>query len=376
MKTTLPILALLLTPLLLHAQTQPAKTTLAVLPFIYATDADKPLAEKMRFAVSKKLSRSGNFDRKDNVEVDQTLSALQIPMSTQLPSDDDLTRALQTLGTDQSILGQVCNRTLTLTLYTKTTPTKSAKVDIPPGTDSPKLAVESILTALTATQFEHIREVEADHSDPKLDTALARAKNLVLDPDFSAAATDPSHSATKWSTLLGADEIHPPLVTADDALNHLAPDNAAIFPLKPQASSVKPEYALLMRMSKNVAENNGLACVSTWIPVTNNTRYRFSCKYKSDGPTLHLFLKGFAQKPDQFGDKSDPEATRREYYRYQVVPRGKAENWTLIEADFTPSVQKPEYPPIQWLRIDLYIYLAPGDVQFKDITLKKFPDIK
>ena len=64
-------------------------------------------------------------------------------------------------------------------------------------------------------------------------------------------------------------------------------------------------------MSKNVAENNGLACESIWIPIDSGTKYRFTCKYHSTGPVPRLFLKGFGELADQFGDKKDPEAIRR-----------------------------------------------------------------
>ena len=38
---------------------------------------------------------------------------------------------------------------------------------------------------------------------------------------------------------------------------------------------------------------------------------------------------------------------------------------------FTPATLKPADPKIQWLRVDLYIYFAPGDVFFDNVTLKK-----
>src|SRR5271170_4425870 len=63
--------------------TTPHKTTLAVLPFIAVTEKEKALAERMRFAVSQKMSNDANgggqFDRLDNVQVEQIISALQIP---------------------------------------------------------------------------------------------------------------------------------------------------------------------------------------------------------------------------------------------------------------------------------------------------------
>jgi hypothetical protein len=127
----------------------------------------------------------------------------------------------------------------------------------------------------------------------------------------------------------------------------------------------------MMRMSKQVAESSGLACESAWIPIKPGKRYRFTALYHSTGPTARLFLKGFAEKPDQFSDPKNPASMRREYYRTQILPRHKNAAWDLIEMDFTPVALKPTDPNIQWLRVDLYIYLAPGDVFFDDVTLKK-----
>jgi len=371
---------LLIASLLLAAApaTQP-KPTVAVLPFLYTSPAEKKLAERMRFAVSQKLSRDGNVSRTDTIEVDQFLSALQIPMSTDMPSDDDLQKILATLHTTQTILGSVSNRTLTLTLYIGSTKTKSASVAIPPDTDSPRLAVEKILTDLTATEFTHIRDVECDHSDPVIEKLFAQRPNLVPDPSFEDASTDPQHVATAWSALLGADEYPPGLLHAN-AIDSLPDDQVAIVPKFVALHDDATGNCLLLRMSKNIAENNGLACTSTWIAIDANKKYRFTALYHSTGPALHLFLDGFAEHADQFGDKSNPEATRRQAYRFQVLPRGKTEKWTLIEADFTPSSTPNKLKPndtltVQWLRIKLYIYLHPGDVYFDDITLKKIaPD--
>jgi hypothetical protein len=357
-------------------QAAPKKKTLAVLPFIYNTDAEKKLAERMRFAVSAKLSRDGSYDRTDTVQVDQTLSALQIPWSTEMPGEEDITKAIDNLGTDEVITGSVSGRKLTLHLYVGEKLTKTSTVEIPGDVDSPKLAVEHILTDLTKVQFQHIREVECDHSNPAIEKLWQERPNLAPDPGFEDALTASTRTSEAWVGLLGANEYHPPLITAADAAS-LAKDKVVIVPKSFATGDPKAEgHCLMMRMSLDTAQNNGLACVSTWIPVENNKMYRFACKYHSKGPTLHLFLKGFAFKPDKFGDKNDPEAVRREAYRYQVVPRGATKDWTLVEADFTPSTVDNKLKPedklkIEWMRLDLYVYLNEGDVFFDDITLKK-----
>jgi len=351
------------------------KKTLAVLPFIYGNAAEKKLAERMRFAVSAKISRDGTLDRMDNIQVDQMLSALQIPWSTEMPADDDVTKVITNVGADQTITGTVHGRTLTLHLFQGDKQVKTAAVDIPGDVESPKLAVEHVITELLAIKFQHIREVECDHSNPEIEKLWKQQPNLAPDPGFELAASAAQHAAMEWSAVLGADEYHPPLITAAAAAN-LPKDKVAIVPKSFATGHADQGHCLLMRMSKDVAENNGLACICSWIPVEDSKMYRFTCQYLSKGPSLHLFLNGYAYKADQFGNKNDPEAVRRQAYRYQVVPRSATKEWTLIEADFTPSAQTNKLKPedtlkVQWVRLNLYVYLGAGDVFFDDITLKK-----
>jgi hypothetical protein len=371
------------------ASTRSRKPTLAVLPFVaIGGDAkEKDLAERMRFAVSQKLSSdmnavagNGAYDRMDNVRVDQLIAALQISFTKSLPDDDDLKKLLTTLDTQFTIAGTVKGRALTLTLYAGASVTKTVTTTIPPDNTSPKLPIEQALTDLTGTAFAHIRDVEADHSDSKMEARFASRPNLVADPGFELAAQEHKTSAGNWEVLLGGAHDPPLLLTARDAAN-MSEDRAAVIPLSsagvppvPAAGAPANDHCLLMRMSKTVAENNGLACESTWIPVEQGKKYRFTARYHSTGPTTHLFLKGFGEKPDQYSDPINPETTRREFYRAQVLPRGKNAGWELMEMDFSPNTVKASDPKIQWLRVDLYIYLHPGDVYFDDITVKKLDE--
>lgn len=283
-------------------------------------------------------------------------------------------KLIKALGSQRVVMGTVKGRELSLTLYDGEHGGKvlnTAETEIPPGTDSPKLAVEKVLTQLANVQFAHIREVECDHSDPAVEKVWAERPNLVQDPGFEDGPRQQKGKAENWGAILGADRYAPPVLESAGA-EKLGEDRVAVVS-KGLAGVVTEQagYCLMMRMSKNVAENNGLACESIWIPVENGAKYRFGCKYHSTGPVPRLFLKGFAEQGDQFGDKKDPEATRREFYRCQVLPRKANEEWEKIEMDFTPEPLKATYPKIQWLRIDLYIYLSPGDVFFDDVSLKK-----
>ena len=127
--------------------------------------------------------------------------------------------------------------------------------------------------------------------------------------------------------------------------------------------SGKTNNVLAMNLSKTSAENNGLACLSAPINTAPDTRYRLSFRYKSDGPKLHVFVKGYTLAENIKGEK-----TEREIYRRQVPPTGPTNGqWLTILDDLNP--QHIAFP-VQYLRIDLYAYLTPGLVMFDDVVLK------
>lgn len=341
------------------------KTSVAVLPLAGTSAEERKLAEAVRFALSQKISRAGTLDRKDNTDVDDALSALMIPTRESVPGPADVAKICETLGVDRVIVGQMKGRDVVLTMYQKDQKLGEASATIPSGKESPKLTYEKLLTDLLTLQFAHISEVECDHSDPATEKRFAERPNLCPDPGFEEASKSAEKRAANWGTILKSDRYAPPQITFGEA-GSLAEDRVAVVP-----DSEGNGHHLLMRMSKTVSENNGLACESTWIPVEQGSKYRFTVRYRSTGPRLRLFIKGFAVKGDQFGDKNDPEAVRREYYRFQVLPREKNTDWELIEADFNPGSLKPTDPKIQWIRVDLFIYLHPGDVSFDDVVVKK-----
>src|SRR5207249_3410266 len=137
------------------------------------------------------------YNRKDNVAVDNVVSALSLSFAPgKSPSDEEMPALLNALDTDYVIAGSLKNRTLTLSLYDHGALSKTSQVVIPPDNESPKLAMEKILGDLTGLAVAHIRDVEADHSDAKAEARFAAAANLVTDPDFELAATDPKKAAT------------------------------------------------------------------------------------------------------------------------------------------------------------------------------------
>jgi len=130
-----------------------------------------------------------------------------------------------------------------------------------------------------------------------------------------------------------------------------------------------PGKVLTYRMSAATAGSYGLDFYSDYIPIEPGAVYRFSCRYKTLGPTVKIFLKGC--HPFEAQDGQPPQ--RRETYRRQVHPSGGPGEWHTVEADFVPSATRPEHAPT-FLRVDLYAYWPEGVVYWDDVVLKKVRD--
>ena len=122
-------------------------------------------------------------------------------------------------------------------------------------------------------------------------------------------------------------------------------------------------------MDEGVAGGYGLDFYSDWIAIEPGATYRFSCRYKSMGPTPKIFLKGYHAFPAMDGY----EAQRRETYRRQVHPAGQKKQWNTVTADFIPLSLNPDQTPT-FLKVDLYAYWPAGVIYWDDIVLKKVRD--
>jgi hypothetical protein len=116
------------------------------------------------------------------------------------------------------------------------------------------------------------------------------------------------------------------------------------------------------------AESYGLPFYSDWIRIEPGATYRFSCRYKTLGPALKVFLKGY----HPFGPDS-PMTPRREVYRRQVHPTGPAGQWNTVTADFVPLAMNPDQAPT-YMKVDMFAYLRAGVVYWDEIVLKKVRD--
>jgi hypothetical protein len=341
--------------------------SLAVLPFVPMTAGAKSLAGRMRFAVAQKMSRDGHYKRVDDHDVDMMIDTLQMPWTPPVTTHDIQT-VIKNLATDQTVAGFVKGRKLTLELFIGTKLTKTVSATIPPNNTSPRLTIEKMLTALAAVQFHHVRSWQIDPS-PALKKLFNARPNLVQDPDFTQAAQSGGR-AEHWDVFLFKQDYHPHWYTAGGAKT-MSANHAGIVPQSVVTPGAKGA-CLMLRTNLTIAQSNGLACESTWIPVIQGHRYRFEVQYHSAAPRIRIFINGFAYSPDQFSTAGKLGSQRREIYRCQVLPVNKNNGWSRTGIDFTPESVKgmrKKYP-IRWVRIDFYSYLHAGDAFFRDVELK------
>ncbi len=346
--------------------TRNGEPSLAVLPFIGHSAAAQRLARHMRFAVAKKISRNGHVKRISDHRVNMMISALQISWSE--PFDkSQVPQVVKALGVDEAIMGYVQGRKLTLVLYKGPKIAKSCSAVIPGSDTSPRLTVEILLTRLDNVKFHHVSSQQADLANPVLAERFKRRPNLVADGMFTAAARTPSHIAKMWEGFLKARIFHPKLLPA--AAARRLPNNAiAIVPTSVAVPHGPGGYCLMMHVGPVVAVNNGLAVESCWIPVHNGRHYRFSCWYHSTAPRVRIFLKGFAYQPDKFSNSKSLASQRFERYRAELLPVAGNRGWDREVMDFTPSTEDKKHK-IQWIRIDFFIYVQPGEVFFRHVQL-------
>jgi hypothetical protein len=138
-------------------------------------------------------------------------------------------------------------------------------------------------------------------------------------------------------------------------------------------------------LSQSLGDTTGVAYYSTFFPVQQGAKYRFQCRWRSDGPLAKVFIKCYDQIATQYQPKADGEmrtpvshgakaglvpdfVETREVYRSQQNLKGPKNTWNTHTQDFTPT--HTEYTP-RWGRVMLYGYLGAGEVEFDDVVLKQ-----
>jgi hypothetical protein len=137
---------------------------------------------------------------------------------------------------------------------------------------------------------------------------------------------------------------------------------------------------------KSVGDEEGVMYYSDYFPVEEGAKYRFQCRWKTNGPEVKVFIKCY----DEIGTpyKKDDEASstpensrrlgkneylpetaqRREVYRSQQNLKGPKDTWNIQTEEFTPKHTK--YSP-KWGRVMLYAYYGGGQVDFDDVVVKQ-----
>jgi hypothetical protein len=329
------------------------KPKVAVFPLAGTAPADQRQA--VGFSLRAKLDRDGHYDPIDGPTMDDLSAGKTPPLAT--PTEE-----LRSMAKDESpavlIWGEVdgdVNTAAGASLHVKVLDTRDNGL-VPRQVDQPlhhptdlRFAVEQVLATLKGVgPFSHPVE-NAVTDDAAAATLWQSNPNLVIDGDFAKAGP--------WTALLRADRYVAPL---RDAM----PDTDKVIILRHPDGHGGLTNALTMTLSKGVAESNGLACLSAPIPVHPDTRYRLQFRYRSDGPHLHVFVKGYVPGTDLAGGPADVQC-----YELQVPPSGPTGGkWRTVTADLNP--QNPVGPPPATLKVDLYAYLSAGTVMFADVQLR------
>lgn len=136
-----------------------------------------------------------------------------------------------------------------------------------------------------------------------------------------------------------------------------------------------------------LGNSTGVAYYSKPFPVQEGARYRFQCRWRSNGPQAKVFIKCYDRVGTRYAEdpRARPPASRvgqgrdepgyvpelrelREVYRSQQNLKGPKNTWNVHTEDFTPRHTK--YSP-RVGRVMLYAYLGGGVVEFDDVVVKQ-----
>jgi len=366
MLRTTALLLMLLAAVPAGAVEAAAKPRVAVFPL--AGDAAAELREKVGFAIRAKLDRDGTYDVIDGVTMSEAWGS--VPPPAVAADKTTLTKAVVTEKPAVLIWGEVVGgsgdgavETLQgATIHIQVLDLRQVggrPVAVQKKLSDPtelRLVTEQIIAALPGIAPAGGPSTRAVVDDDASRTLWDKNPNLVANGDFS--------SPGGWAALYESQKY--PIAPTPD----LPPaDKVAIHAPAAAAAGEKPNPVLAMVLSRRAAENAGLACLSDPIRIQADRRYRISFRYKSDGPTTQVFVKGYTTGKDINGKPS-----QRECFRTQVPIAGATDgDWQTVVADINP------YHPafgVETLRVDLYAFLQPGVILFDDVVVKEIGPLK
>lgn len=328
---------ILLLTSLLSAADQPK---VAVFPL--GGDAEASVRERAAFSFRAKLDRMGIFEVIDGPRMADLVAESETKIAFDTPAE-----RVKELGKDVDaailIWGEISGGALRVNFFDGRDG-RSQRLTKPfkQPTDL-RFAVEQVLEQLPGVKpFEHMSE-EPVQRDSQAEQLWKTNPNLLSNGTFDTAqGWEGIYRDARWPVKIAA---RPP-----------EPDDVAI--VREGDGNV-----LAMNLSQECATTNGLACLSAAVKIEANTRYRLTFRFRSTGPNVLVFVKGYTLAPDING-----KLVEREIYRRQVPEqKDRSGQWITVETDLNP--QHPAYP-VQSLRVDLYAYLREGIVMFDDVALK------
>jgi len=340
------ILVLWLPAMAYAAEGAQGKARVAVFPI--AGEAAESMRERTGFSLRAKLDRSGSYDVVDGPRMQDLLTEnnTSVTLASTAPQVRELAKQVDA---EIALWGELSGEKLQMRILDLRIPEAQVQ-QIERAVKEPtdlRFAVEQVLESIQGMgAFEH--PVEQQVWDDDLSRRLWKdGPDLLANGGFSTAG--------KWTGIYQS-ELYP--VPLQDQMP--PEDKVAIV----RKAGEDGSGALVLHLSKYCAENNGLAALSDPIRIRPERRYRLSYKYKSDGPRVFVFVKGYTLYAGPTG-----KMMQREIYRRQApVLKGTDNKWVTIVDDFNPQHVTL---PVQELRVDFYTYLNPGTVVFDDAVLKE-----
>jgi len=123
-----------------------------------------------------------------------------------------------------------------------------------------------------------------------------------------------------------------------------------------------------MSFPKNIAATSGVLYYSDYFPVEKGATYRFSCRYRTSGSAVKVFIKCYDEFRDSRIGPNRKIVRKREVYRSQQNLKGSSGKWHTHTEDFTPK--HPRFTP-RWGRVMLYGYWPAGTVEWDEVVVKQ-----